>query len=310
MNQGPTMTSPMPNDGRPPNDHVRNALFIVAVIIAALGTLTVVAFERVKNFVADQGDFSYEYSYGISDGEKNDVIYDDGIDGGDSDDDTVNTDPLVIPEYIGYGGVPSPEDGETWLSNEIQVWSDVNPEELCASLVPYVSSDHIAPYGYPTVQAFEEADVQTALFDYLGVADGDRDMAVRTLQYAINPDAQILGVCHGTSTGTFLKVLVGDFAVIYELALNGYGGLWVKTYQPVAGVMDGYQFIPDNGRGEALIHVGYGDAGFIWWSYYRLNSEYMTSELIETCNGGPQFDDEGGYIEDSWELVCNPEYTL
>lgn len=290
---------PVSPDQHSSSDRTRNILFAVLVLVAAFVTLTIISFNRFARYVDEQDEVASSTA---------DVVETIVFDGGD---DTVNTDPLVIPEYIGYGGVPSADDkDETVLSVEMWAWSEANPEELCTTLGNYVSSDHVAPYGYPTAAVLGEDDAQTALFDYLGVAEDDRKMAARTLQNVVTPEAQILGVCHGPNTGTFLKAQVGDFAVIYEFVLSDDAPFWVRTYQPVAGVMDGYQFIADNGRGESLIRVGYGDAGYVWWSYYKLDRKYFTAELIEHCSGGPGEGEDGADIDENWSMECDPEYVF
>lgn len=304
----------MPNEPSS-NDRVRNILFVLATLAAAFAILTVISIERIKNYIENQdGEWSYEYSYGDYDTEDvDDVVLEGDIDASRTEDEVINNEPLVIPEYIGYGGVPSPDVDETWLSNDLQAWWDANPEGLCTSLAPYVASEDLAPYsGYPTGLSLQNKYVQAALFDYLDVSEDKRKYASTALQNAVSEDSLIVGVCEGASTGVFLETMVADsrIAVVYSMFVNDAGMFRIIPYQPVAGLMDGYEFIPDNGRGEALIGTGYGDAGFISWKYYKLNPDLMTSELVEKCDGGPDFDEDDNYIEGSWELVCGVEYSI
>jgi len=294
------------------SDRRRNILFVLAVLAAAFLVLTVISVEKLKRYVEEQGgDVEFEYSYG--DDGLGSVAFDVALeddDAGETDDEKLSVEPLVIPEYIGYGGVPSPDVDETWLSNEMRVWWDVNPEGLCASLTPYVSQNDVAPYyGYPTGVSLQEKDVQGVLFDYLGVNEDVRKYASTALASAVSEDALVMGVCAGANTGVFLKTMEaeGRIAVVYSMYVNEDGMFRIVPYQPVAGLMDGYEFIPDTGRGYALIGTGYGDAGFISWKYYKLNPELMTTELIESCAGGPEFDEN--YVELGWSLECELEYS-
>ena len=293
------------------SDRRRNIFFVIAVLAAAFLVLTVISVEKFKNYLKIQGgELRYEYSYGDDESDDDVVIEEDDV---DVVDDVVNTGQLVIPGYIAYGGVSAPNINETWLSNEMSTWWDMNPEGLCTSLAPYASKEDIAPYyGYPTGASLQQKDVQAALFDYLGVNEDVRKYASAALLSEVSEDAFVMGVCEGPNTGVFLKTMEADgrIAVVYSMFVDDAGMFRIIPYQPVAGLMDGYEFIPDTGRGYALISTGYGDAGFISWKYYKLNAEFMTTELIESCAGGPELDGMGNYIENSWSLECELEYSL
>lgn len=71
------------------------------------------------------------------------------------------------------------------------------------------------------------------------------------------------------------------------------------AFQPEAEIVDG----------DHLVRTGYGDAGSLWWDYYRVDAETGDTELIEKCTGGPEDynDDQNHNFVYGCDLKFEPE---
>ena len=99
------------------------------------------------------------------------------------------------------------------------------------------------------------------------------------------------------------------YVLIPQISGYGFPFVWngrsLTPFQPVAGVMDSAAGMTDQlVDGEILVSTGYGDAGHMWWSYYRLDPDTRTTELIESCSDRPLYDDEGNWVEGERQLQC------
>jgi len=83
---------------------------------------------------------------------------------------------------------------------------------------------------------------------------------------------------------------------------------YLDPYEPtVNSVNASYTFFPV--ENEFFLSTGYGDAGFAWWSYYRLDEASKHFDLIESCQGNIITDPETGAPGEDFEFTCSREYV-
>ena len=106
---------------------------------------------------------------------------------------------------------------------------------------------------------------------------------------------------------TLFVTVIEKYRELHVLRWDAEHGTF-QIFQPIAGLMDmGYNFFPGAIDGKHLVSTGYGDAGHTWWSYYLLDPDAITSDLVERCSGSYQTDDDGKFT-DQYLLECTREY--
>lgn len=109
---------------------------------------------------------------------------------------------------------------------------------------------------------------------------------------------------------------------LYVALTSGYGVLqifeWVPdesvtrsrldAYQPIDGMVDyAFTLFDIESLDELAVWTGYADAGYLWYEVHTLDSDTRTSDLIETCNDKPVYDEDGGSTDER-VIACDREY--
>lgn len=291
-------------DGKPPSSKPvfspRLIVFLLVVVGIGMAISTMISFIKTT-------DFTYEYSYPPVD-DSTVLEVDDDYDDTWNVEEPAVTDPLMVPPIVEPTGTDPQDEAETWMSNDLTAWWEVNPDGGCVSLASYVDGKYLGLWGYPSGRAFEDPGIQRVIFDYFNTMPAYEEETVDRFQVAVGEDDVILGICDGGATGKFLKTMKGDIGVVYGIEAFSDGSLYLREYQPVADIIDGYEFVPNWG-GKAVISTGYGDAGYFRFAYYILDPVTLSTDMVESCYGGPAYDETTGVTNyEEVELACDRTY--
>ncbi len=190
-------------------------------------------------------------------------------------------------------------------------------DSLCSHMYEYVDIDTLEEgyyvYGGLSADAIADVEIQEAIVPELVKGAGWTDQYFLEIERSMDRyRAQLVAQCNFDNR--LYIALSSDFNGVVQMLEWQPAELITEArfaaYQPIDGVMDMafWMFEDFTNTGEPVFSAGYGDAGHFWWQYYVLDSETMTSDLIETCTDVPVFDDNGDWTDER-EITCDREYV-
>ncbi len=196
----------------------------------------------------------------------------------------------------------------TYLHESLEAWQEKNPD-TCVYLSMYKQDERRrTPYYSMTSDALSDVGVRAALLSYFDVSVDQRDVFFEGIDAAMDTDDLMIRMCSGSADRRFLtleEVRSGNeqYAKVMEWVQATTGGQWV-TYPVVPKeLVDGYDLVTD-WKGNVIVKLMYGDAGYLEWDFYLLSRSGMQTayESLESCVFAPDYADTPG-------LTCALLYT-
>ncbi len=165
-----------------------------------------------------------------------------------------------------------------------------------------------ASQDYPiAVEDFNSEEVQAALLEILEDAD---EVAALTeaIVDRVNADGDegARQICSGRN-GVF--IVFTESHTTMTLTSWDNEALTLDDIKTFEGLIDlSYSFEPDAMPKKAIVMTGYGDAGYLSWNYYLINTRMNTVTKVESCTGHFVSNEDGGST-DQFEFECEKEYT-
>jgi hypothetical protein len=238
----------------------------------------------------------------------------------------LNTDSTTVTEAGGLGELDEKEENEVVAEIEIEqeVYLDftqgevlVEPSsplaytalqsadlEVCDLLVDVMNIEDVYLVNYELAQS-------DAFYSTIGklLPGGDLDFFFTRLEREMEETDQLGYVC-SRDNRLFFTLLTShaNMKVLEWLEVNEETGSYaLQSYESIDSVMDSSHIAYLSPYSEGvLIKTGYGDAGYIWWSYYDYNPAVIYPDLLEKCTAHFEYATDG--LSEELFVACRRQY--
>lgn len=175
--------------------------------------------------------------------------------------------------------------------------------DACVSFADIADDGSFAP---SELDILENARVRGELQDRLGSVEAG--VFPERMRNALEDDERLDRLCATEDDELLISVTRGFNQVRFFRWESDGERSSARAFSPITNLLDlSYTFIP-NIDGEDYVFASYGDAGTVWWAYYKLDRPTFHSDLMEDCSGHFLFDEETGDFENAFEYSCLREY--